>query len=155
MRAVTVGRGPDAAGPPVPPRASVALWCAALLLATCVGGCRTATQSGIGDGPDTRRIELSAAQSGAVEAGVRQMVGNPGRAEISAVRALTRSGDGGVHVCGHVRYDSAPGPDAGALPFYLELREVGGKPVPERGQVGTDAAKLSKVKFMCRRLQDG
>ena len=71
-------------------------------------------------------------------------------AKLSSVIATRLPKKPGIHVCGFVsrpQADGKPGPDQR---FYVELREVNGKPVTERGQVGSDPSRLSKVNFVCR-----
>ena len=118
-----------------------------LLLAACAsGGNRpsSAPQEGV------TRVALTAAQSKLVEDGVRQMAANPA-AKLKAVTATRIASQPGVHVCGYVMSIDASGKEGPDVPFYIELREAEGKPVAERGQVGTDQSKLSKIKFVCRR----
>jgi hypothetical protein len=79
------------------------------------------------------------------------MIANPASAQFAKIKALTFTGEEGVQVCGHVRYRHEGGAHGAMLPFYLDLREAGGKPVAERGQVGSTASALAKVNFMCRR----
>jgi len=90
-------------------------------------------------------VTLTKEQVQIVEAGVMEMIENPADAAFSAKSAISIAGAPGVHVCGYVKYI---GQD---LPYYLELRDKDGKPVAERGQVGTEPSKASKVTFMCRR----
>ena len=122
---------------------------AALLtvLSACASGNRPvpAAESGVS------RITLTREQSQLVEDGVKQMVANPGSAQLSAVSAISIARQPGVHVCGYVRTKDAAGKEGPDLPFYVELREANGKPVTERGQVGSDPSKTSKIKFVCRR----
>ena len=116
-----------------------------LSLAACAGGNRPAPDDATG----IQRVTLTPAQSQLVESGVRQMVESQ-TAKLSAVTATRLSDKPGVHVCGFVsknQSDGKPGPDQ---PFYVELREVDGKPATERGQVGSDPSRLSKVNFVCR-----
>ena len=118
----------------------------ALLLCACTsGGNRPAanTQTGI------TRVALTQAQNQVVVDGVRQMVEDTG-AQLKAVSSTRIPEQPGVHVCGYVMSKDASGKDGPDLPFYIELREAEGKPVAERGQVGTDPSKLSKIKFVCR-----
>ncbi len=122
---------------------------AALLLTACATGNRPApapsAQSGV------TRVTLTSEQSQALESGVRQMVDNPGTAQLSAVSAITIAQKSGVHVCGYVKTKDAAGKEGPDLPFYVEMLEVEGKPVAERGQVGSDPSRAAKIKFMCRR----
>lgn len=90
-------------------------------------------------------ITLTSEQEQVVEAGVKQMVENPATATFSAKTAIAIAGKPGIHVCGSVNDNGKE------LPYYLELREKDGKLDAERGQVGSDNAKKSKVIFMCRR----
>ncbi|MDA7947127.1 MAG: hypothetical protein MPJ78_06580 [Hyphomicrobiaceae bacterium] len=71
-------------------------------------------------------------------------------AKLSAVTATRLPEKPGIHVCGFVaktQSNGKPGPDQ---PFYVELRDENGRPVTERGQVGSDPSRLSKVNFVCR-----
>lgn len=119
------------------------------LLCAALGGCGSGAPSAqMADG-GARTIGLSAAQSAVVEAGIREMTGDPGAAPSGPVVAMAFDGEPGTHVCGHVKKGGE------TLPWYLELREQDGKPVAERGQVGSDQSKRSKVSFMCRRHGTG
>ncbi len=125
----------------------VILTVAALALGGCAGGgnhAGPASQEGIA------RVALSPAQNKVVEDGVRKMVENAA-AQLKAVTATRIAAQPGVHVCGYVMSKDASGKEGPDLPFYVELREAEGKPVAERGQVGTDPSKLSKIKFVCRK----
>lgn len=119
---------------------------AALVLAACAANRPAATEF-----TGTRPVALTAAQSQVVESGVKKMVANPQGAALKSVTAVTVDQLPGIHVCGHVSAKGVDGKQGPDLPFYLELREADGKPVAERGQVGSDPSRLSKVKFMCRR----
>ena len=119
----------------------------ALLLGACAGGGNRMAGNGYAG---AARVALTQAQSKVVEDGVRQMVENP-RAQLKAVTATRIAKQPGVHVCGYVMSRDGGGKAGPDLPFYVELREAEGKPVAERGQVGTDPSKLSKIKFVCRR----
>ena len=119
----------------------------ALLITACAsGGNRPAASGHAG----VTRVVLTHAQSQVVDAGVRQMVENTS-AQLKAVTATRIASLPGIHVCGYVMTKDANGKDGPDVPFYVELREAEGKPVAERGQVGTDPSKLSKIKFVCRR----
>ncbi len=118
---------------------------ATLSLASCAGGNRPAP----GEAQGVQRVTLTPAQSQLVESGVKQMVESQ-TTKLSAVTATQLPEKPGIHVCGFVsknQPDGTPGPDQ---PFYLELRDVDGKPATERGQVGSDPSRLSKVNFVCR-----
>ncbi len=117
-----------------------------LALGGCAGG---GNRAGPASQVGVARVALTQAQNKVVEDGVRQMVENAG-AQLKAVTATRNASLPGVHVCGYVMSKDAGGKDGPDLPFYVELREVEGKPVAERGQVGTDPSKLSKIKFVCR-----
>ena len=132
------------------------------LLAGCAGGQRV-EQPGQraaqrveppGQGP-AQRVALSAQQVEAVRSGVKQMIDNPDTARFARVTALSFAGDPGVHVCGHVTYKDATDQTGAAKPYYIELREVDGKPAAERGQVGATQRALAQVEFMCRRHRTG
>jgi hypothetical protein len=119
----------------------------ALLVAACAsGGNRPAASMHAGVTP----VVLTLAQNKVVEDGVRQMAANPG-AQLKAVTATRIAEQPGIHVCGYVATKGANGKEGTDLPFYVELREAEGKPVAERGQVGSNPSKLSKIKFVCRR----
>lgn len=92
-------------------------------------------------------VALNAAQAKVVEDGVRSMIGNPSAASFEGVAARKLDGKQGVHVCGYV---TAAGLSVQTR-FYVELRNEAGVPVAQRGQVGTDDAKLAKVRFVCRK----
>lgn len=99
------------------------------------------------DGAST--VALTAEQSGVVEAGLKEMTGDSVAASAGRPVAMTLEGQPGVHVCGHVKKGGE------TFPYYVELRDSDGKPVAERGQVGSDEAKRAKVTFMCRRHGSG
>ncbi len=119
----------------------------ALALGGCAGG---GNRTGSTSQEGVARVALTQAQNNVVEDGVRKMVENTG-AQLKAVTAVRIAAQPGVHVCGYVMSKDAGGKDGPDLPFYVELREAEGKPVAERGQVGTDPSKLSKINFVCRR----
>ncbi|GAB4240455.1 MAG: hypothetical protein Kow0032_28090 [Methyloligellaceae bacterium] len=102
------------------------------------------------DSPATAPVTLNAEQLLAIKAGVTKMIPNPGSAKMTRARAMTIAGKPGIHVCGHVRYKGADGKLGAPQPYYLQLGEAEGKPVAERGQVGSDPAALAKVNFLCR-----
>ncbi len=114
-------------------------------LVACAGGNRPAPEAA----SSGQRLNLTPAQSQLIDSGVKQMVESQD-ARLSAVTATRHPGKPGVHVCGFVSKKNASGKDGPDLPFYIELREADGKPVAERGQVGSDPSKLSKVNFVCR-----
>ena len=117
----------------------------ALSLASCAGGNRPAPDEAQG----VQRVTLTPAQSRLVESGVRQMVESR-TARLSAVTATRLPDKPGVHVCGFVSKNQPDGKSGPDQPFYVELRDVDGKPATERGQVGSDPSRLSKVNFVCR-----
>lgn len=121
-----------------------------LLMLTVLSACSGANRPAPVSESGARRIALTSPQSKLVEDGVRQMIENPG-AQLSAVTAISIAQQPGVHVCGYVKSTDAAGKEGSDLPFYIELREADGKPVAERGQVGSDPSKISKIKFVCRR----
>ena len=132
------------------------------LLASCAGGQRVeqpGQRAAQRVEPPGQRpgqpVTLSAEQVEALRAGVKQMIDNPDTASFARVTALSFAGDPGVHVCGHVRFRAAGGQEADATPYYVELREVDGKPVAERGQVGITQRTLAQVNFMCRHHKAG
>jgi len=115
-------------------------------LAACASGSRDTPSSTQGSG----RVTLNAAQTQAIEGGVRQMVEREDNVIISSVTASRQATRPGLQVCGFVATPDAGGKRGKDLPFYIELLETDGKPVAERGQVGSDPSRLSKVNFMCR-----
>lgn len=131
----------------MPARGQGVVWVLALVLLT---GCASGSRPDATGQPGLRRITLTRAQSEAVTDGVKQMVANPQTAQLSAVTATARADTPAVHVCGYVKTKDAGGKDGPDLPFYVELLATGGKPVAERGQVGDEPSKRSKVTFMCR-----
>ena len=128
------------------PQIAVLTLAAMALLGGCAGG---GNRAGPASQEGVARVALTQAQNKVVEDGVRQMVENAG-AQLKAVTATRNASLPGVHVCGYVMSKDASGKEGPDLPFYVELREAEGKPVAERGQVGTDPSKLSKIKFVCR-----
>ena len=124
----------------------------AVAITVVLGAC-----GGSGRLPDlTRNVEdqpvvLTSAQLLSIQAGVKQMIVNPESAQFSRATAFTIPPEAGIHVCGYVKYKGENGTYGAHFPYYLELRDKDGKTVAERGQVGSDPSKLSKVKFMCRR----
>lgn len=117
------------------------------LLAGCGAAPPGQSSAAISTAPAGGEISLNAAQAKVVEDGVRSMIGNPSAASFQGVAARKLDGKEGVHVCGYV---TAAGL-SGQTRFYVELRDEAGGPVAHRGQVGTDDAKLAKVRFVCRR----
>ena len=81
---------------------------------------------------------------------MRKMIPNPTTANFRNHAARSDVQHIGIHVCGYVRYLDSDNRNALEQPYYVELRDVNGKPNAERGQVGGDPAKLAKVRFMCR-----
>lgn len=112
----------------------------------CAGG-NSRPEPGLAAG--AQKITLTPEQALLVDSGVKQMAGSQ-HAQLSAVTAIRLANKPGIHVCGFVSKKQPNGKDGPNLPFYVELREPGGKPVTERGQVGSDPSKLSKVNFVCR-----
>jgi hypothetical protein len=119
----------------------------ALLIGACASG---GNRSVANTQTSVTRVALTQAQNKIIEDGVRQMVSN-NAAQLKAITATRIPEQPGIHVCGYVMKKDANGKDGPDVPFYVELREAEGKPVAERGQVGTDPSKLSKIKFVCRR----
>lgn len=113
-------------------------------------GCASSNRPGPGIASGVQRVTLTPAQAELIDSGVKQMVESQ-NAQLSAVTATRLPDKAGVHVCGFVSKKQSNGKDGPNLPFYIELREADGKPVTERGQVGSDPSKLSKVNFVCRR----
>lgn len=77
------------------------------------------------------------------------MMEDANAAPAGPVVAMAFEGEPGAHVCGHVKKGSE------IYPWYIVLREQDGKPAAERGQVGNDPSRRSKVTFMCRRHGTG
>ena len=121
-----------------------------LIILFLVAGCQS---GGIksGEHAGVRHLTLSSEQVEAVHGGVKQIVSQPETAQFTKPTAISAVGEPGIHVCGYVKVAAGGLSKGDDLPYYLELRQRGGKPVPERGQVGYDTAKRSKVSFMCRR----
>jgi len=117
-----------------------------LTLVGCAGGGNRPASSTTSN---VQHVTLTPAQALLIDSGVKQMVGSQ-NAQLSAVKATRLPNKTGVHVCGFVSKKQPNGKDGPSLPFYIELREADGKPVTERGQVGSDPSKLSKVNFVCR-----
>lgn len=115
-------------------------------LAACSSGARD-TSPAI---QNAQRMTLTTAQTQVVEGGVKQMVERQDGVSISAVTATKVAQKPGLQVCGYVATPDANGKRGKDLPFYIELLESNGTPVAERGQVGSDPSRLSKVNFMCR-----
>lgn len=78
------------------------------------------------------------------------MVERQDNVNISSITASRQPARPGLQVCGFVATPDAGGKRGKDFPFYIELLETDGKPVAERGQVGSDPSRLSKVNFMCR-----
>lgn len=78
------------------------------------------------------------------------MIPNPTTANFSNHKARTAKQSAAIDVCGYVRYLDNNNRNTVEQPYYVELRDVNGKPNAERGQIGGDPAKLAKVRFMCR-----
>lgn len=116
------------------------------VLTACTSGERStdATLEG------AQRIPLTPEQTRVIEGGVKQMVERQDGVSISAVTATRVAQKTGLQVCGYVATNDAAGKRGPDLPFYIELLESSGAPVAERGQVGSDPSRLSKVNFMCR-----
>lgn len=115
-------------------------------LAACASGERNTGAALEG----AQRIPLTPEQTRVIEGGVKQMVEQQDGVSISAVTATRVAQKPGLQVCGYVATKDAAGKRGKDLPFYIELLESSGTPVAERGQVGSDPSRLSKVNFMCR-----
>ncbi|MEO1207623.1 MAG: hypothetical protein AAFV45_14950 [Pseudomonadota bacterium] len=89
---------------------------------------------------------LTAAQSVLVKQAVQKMLPQPETVRLSAVNGKTLQGKEGFHVCGY----ASGGGLTGDTPFYVELRQAARQWTSHRGQVGADAARLAKVRFVCR-----
>ncbi len=135
------------------------LACSVTVFAGPLGGCGTGNQPGVEMGGASAKaskgavetVELSPQQRGVLTAGVKQMAVNdglPADGTVLVSKAFKVGGAEGVHVCGNLQ--SADSAVSGALPFYVELRDVAGQALAERGQVGSDDKKRAKVTFMCR-----
>lgn len=96
-----------------------------------------------------QKIALNQAQTTLYQEGVLKILPQPETADFLSVKAMQLAGLEGVHVCGYVAHKKGDG-NREELPFYVELREEAGTPIIHRGQLGTDASKTSKIKFVCR-----
>lgn len=126
---------------------------AGLAIVAAVSACSTNTNAPtISDSsnqePET--VKLSKEQVVATQSGVRRMIPNPDSASFFSATARKAKEGPGLDVCGHVRYLDNVSKKRVEQPYYVELRETNGQPNAERGQVGGDPAKLSKVQFLCR-----
>lgn len=117
-----------------------------VLVSACASGNRPATTNEEG----IQHVTLTPAQMQVIESGVRTMVERESGMKIGSVTATRQAGKPGVHVCGYVTPPATDGKPAPTMPFYIELQEKEGKPVAERGQVGSDPSRLGKVNFVCR-----
>lgn len=101
-------------------------------------------------------VQLSEAQVQLYQSGLKKIIAKPETASFKGVKALTFAPKPGVHICGFVSSEIAPGKMA-EQQFYVELRkEEGGEAFRvHRGQIGSDEAKLAKVKFVCRQHKIG
>ncbi len=129
----------------------------ALMLAGCSSGQDASLlgQSPIGEG-GAKTVSLSAAQVKLYQNGLMEIVPNRQTADYKSVTALEFTGKPGVHICGYVTFEDEGGKRSEKR-FYVELRRQEGSDdyALHRGQLGTDAAKLSKVKFVCRHHEKG
>ncbi len=132
----------------MPPYLLIATISCMTLVAGCAGN--AGKRPAPGQTGEAQPVALTSAQLLAIQGGVKQMISSPDSARFSAATAVTLPGQPGVHVCGHVQLRDGTGNYGADLPYYLELRDKEGQPAAERGQVGTDAAKRSKITFMCR-----
>lgn len=120
----------------------------------CLTGCGSQdTASLVGSSPpDEGAFEIASLDANEVQLyrdGLKQIIVNPQTAKFLGVKALKFSIKDGVHVCGYVNHSNSEGL-VKDVPFYVELRRDAGVSVVHRGQIGSDPAKLSKVKFVCR-----
>ena len=122
----------------------------AVTLVACASGNRAGAPERGTIREGVQKVSLTPQQAQAVRNGVKQMVEAKGDVKISAVTATQKPEKPGIHVCGFVAEPGSGGKQGEDKPFYIELREADGKPVAERGQVGNDPSRLSKVRFMCR-----
>lgn len=128
---------------------------AALVSCVLLAACNTPPSSL--DGPSAAELPgaglvgLDDAQSDVVETSVAKMLPDASALQFVGVTARRFDDSDGLHVCGYV---DGKGLD-GQIRFYVELSEDGDKPSVRRGQVGTDDAKLAKVRFVCRRHEAG
>lgn len=129
---------------------SAVLVIAALMVSACGTSGKTVREEGGG-----RLVTLSPVQDQTVRQAVKSMITQPDSAQFARMTALAFAGEQGVHVCGHVKYKDDAGSYGAMQRFFLDLREADGKPVAERGQVGSSPPALSKVNFMCRRHGGG
>ncbi len=101
--------------------------------------------------PGAGLVGLDDAQSDVVETSVAKMLPGAGALQFVGMTARRFDDSDGLHVCGYV---DGKGLTAQTR-FYVELSDDGDKPEVRRGQVGTDDAKLAKVRFVCRRHEAG
>lgn len=98
-------------------------------------------------------IALNPAQTELYQSSLKQILPNPATARFTGVKALKFADQSGIHICGYVKNNNENG-EAAETPFYIELRMENDQDIVHRGQVGSDPAKLAKVKFVCRHHQD-
>lgn len=94
-------------------------------------------------------LSLSAEETTLYQDGIRGLIGVSNETKFVSVKTMKLGAEHGRHICGYARYKDATGTSQ-ETPFYVEIRTVDGKPTLHRGQLGSDASKLSKVKFVCR-----
>ncbi|GJM02787.1 MAG: hypothetical protein DHS20C08_12880 [Rhodomicrobium sp.] len=95
-----------------------------------------------------QQVTLSPAQTEVYQTGIKGLITSSETADFVSVKTLKFSSQPGLHICGYASYQLSGAKKE--TPFYVEIREEEGKPTLHRGQLGSDAAKLSKVKFVCR-----
>lgn len=99
-----------------------------------------------------KMLQLQPDQIKLYQDGIKTLIPNPDSANFKIVKALKYTAKEGLHICGYaitVNLKNNPV----EIPFYVELLQEAETTVVHRGQVGTDEAKLSKVKFVCRHHQ--
>lgn len=99
-------------------------------------------------------VELTPEQTTLYQSSLKQILTNPQTATFSNVKALKFTGEPGTHICGYVKTKTEIA-EAAEQEFYIELRLLNEQDIVQRGQVGSDPAKLAKVKFVCRHHQAG
>lgn len=128
-----------------------------LMLAACSSEQNKSQLGAItGNAEKYQPIELSAEQTSLYQKGLKEILPVNRPAKFNAVKTIKFSNQPGLHICGFVAFKPASGEPI-EQPFYVELREQQEdgvkKNVIHRGQIGSDPAKLSKVKFVCRHHQ--
>jgi hypothetical protein len=108
-----------------------------------LGGCAS-SDLGVAKLSSGGTLPLSSDQVTTATEAARKMTGDA-TATVESLKARSNPGEPGTHICGYV---NANGKTSTLL--YIELRDTESGPAAERGQIGTTAANLAKVRFMCR-----